>query len=174
MCSKQQDLESQRKTVIDLNNNLAALEKLKQNAITVECKQLQDTVDNINRCLEDILPMFFDEPIDVKLQLYKTTKSTKKIKPGLNILIKYKNAIYDKIDQPSGGEGDRISLAVILALNQLSNSPIIMLDECISSLDAKLKESCLNSIKLLRNKIIICVDHEAVEGYYDKTIEVIP
>ena len=47
-----------------------------------------------------------------------------------------------------------------------------MLDECISSLDGALKESCIKAMKTLGNKIIITVDHEGVEGYYDKTISV--
>ena len=92
----------------------------------------------------------------------------------VNSSIKYKGVEYDDIKQLSGGEGDRISLALILSLNQVSSSPIVMLDECISSLDGTLKEACINSMKTLSGKTIICVDHEGVEGYYDKTIEVMP
>ncbi len=169
---KQQELETKRQIVLDLNDDLVALQRLKQNAINVECKQLQDTVDNINQTLSDILPLFFAEPIDMTLQLYKMLKTKKQIKAGLNISIKYMGIEYDNINQLSGGEGDRISLALVLALNQVSNSPVVMLDECVSSLDGTLKEACIRAMKKLDGKTIICVDHEGVEGYYDKTIVV--
>lgn len=168
--SQQKQLEIKRAHVMKLNDDISTLQRLKQNAINVECKQLQDTVDTINQALSDILPLFFNEPIDMVLQLYKTLKSKKETKPGLNIIIKHKGTEYDNINQLSGGEGDRISLALVLALNQVSNSPIIMLDECVSSLDGALKESCIKAMKDMTGKTIICVDHEGVEGYYDKTI----
>ena len=170
--TRQKQLETKRQVVLDLNDDLISLQRLKQNAINVECKQLQDTVDNINQTLSDILPLFFTEPIDMTLQLYKMLKTKKQIKPGLNISIKYMGVEYDNINQLSGGEGDRISLALVLALNQVSNSPVVMLDECVSSLDGTLKEACIRAMKKLDGKTIICVDHEGVEGYYDKTIVV--
>lgn len=168
--TQQKELEKKRVSVIEMNTELIGLQRLKQSAIEVECKQLQDTVDTINSVLGDILPMFFSEPISVSLQLYKVLKTKKHIKPGLNLSIKYKGTDFDNISQLSGGEGDRISLALVLALNQVSNSPVILLDECVSSLDGSIKESCVSAMKQLENKTIICVDHEGVEGFYDKTI----
>jgi exonuclease SbcC len=169
MVQKQKQLEIKRQEVIKLNEDLTSLQRLKQNAITVECKQLQDTVDTINQTLGDILPLFFNEPIEMVLQLYKTLKTKKQVKPGLNIVIKYKGVEYDNINQLSGGEGDRLSLALVLSLNQVSNSPVVLLDEVISSLDGPVKEACVQAMKTL-NKTTICVDHEGVEGHYDKTI----
>ncbi len=173
--SHQKELETSRQEVINLNEDLTALQRLKQNAIETECKQLQDTVDTINSSLGDILPLFFNEPITVMFQLYKVLKTKKELKPGLNISIKYKGVEYDNINQLSGGEGDRISLGLVLALNSVSNSPIVLLDECISSLDGAVKESCIDAMKSLiktLGKTIICVDHEGVEGIYDQTITV--
>jgi len=74
--------------------------------------------------------------------------------------------------QLSGGEQDRLSLALTLAFSSLSKSPILLLDECLSSLDSKNKE---NALKCLRSddKIVITVDHEAVEGYYDYIVRVV-
>ena len=170
MISKQQILTKKRTEVININNDLMSIQRLKQKAIDVEHKQLQDTVTNINMIMENILPLFFDEPISVRLQLYKFIKTNKTLKPCLNISIKHEGAEYNDIDDVSGGQGDRISLALVLALNQVSNSPIILLDECISSLDGTCKESCVESMKKIENKTIICVDHEGVEGFYDQVI----
>jgi len=172
MREKQKELEVKRDKLMSVNQDLVALGRLKQHAVNIECKQLQDTVDNINLALVDILPLFFTDPIDMKLQLYKTLKTKKQVKPGLNVYIKYKGVEYDNINILSGGEGDRISLALVIALNQVSNSPVLLLDECISSLDGNLKESCISAMKQITGKTIICVDHEGVEGYYDKTITV--
>ena len=172
MTDRQKVLEIERQKVVSLNNDLIGLQGLKQVSIETECKQLQETVDTINSSLSDILPLFFTEPITMILQLHKVLKTKKQIKPGLNISIKYKNTEYDNINQLSGGEGDRISLALLLALNNVSNSPIILLDECISSLDGALKESCVSVMKSFKGKTIVCVDHEGVEGFYDNTIQV--
>lgn len=172
MTERQKTLTTKREKVMSLNEDLTTLQRLKQNAIEVECKQLQDTVDTINSVLCDILPLFFSEPITMVLQLYKLLKTKKQVKPGLNISIKYKGVEYDNINQLSGGEGDRISLALVLSLNSVSNSPVILLDECISSLDGPIKESCVEAMKTLEGKTIICVDHEGVEGFYDNTIKV--
>lgn len=172
MMEKRKELECKRQKVVALSGNIKSLAFLKQKAVEIECQQLQETVGNINATLDNILPLFFDEPIEVKLSLYKILKTKKKVKPGLNMVIKYKGVEYDNINMLSGGEGDRISLALVIALSNVSNSPIIMLDECISSLDANLKECCIESMKKLHNKTILCIDHEGVEGYYDKTITV--
>ena len=170
MTERQKELLNKREKVMLLSKDLVALQRLKHNALEVECKQLETTIYNINSSLEDILPSFFpDEPISCQISLYKKLKSKKDVKRNFNISIKYKGAEYDNINSLSGGEGDRISLAIILALNSVSNSSILLLDECISSLDPVLKEACLNAIKSV-NKTILCVDHSGVEGFYDKVI----
>jgi len=172
-CQKRsKSLEEKREKLLSLHSDVKALTKLKQKAIETECKQLEDTISNINTVLETTLPIFFTEPIELRLNLFKTLKNKKNnIKPGLNLEISYKGVKYDNINGLSGGEGDRLSLALLLALNSVSNSPIIMLDECVSSLDSNLKESCISAIKSIPNKTVICVDHEGVEGFYDCVIE---
>ena len=171
-CRKKEEVIRKKGKIVDnLYKDVKALEKLKQVAVEIECKQLEDTVENINNVLETTLPIFFPESISMKLCLFKTLKAKKQVKPGLNLEIMYKGVKYDNINFLSGGEGDRLSLALLLALNSVSNSPVIMLDECVSSLDSNLKESCVEAIKNIPDKTIICVDHEGVEGFYDSVIE---
>jgi DNA repair exonuclease SbcCD ATPase subunit len=166
------ELEEKREVLLKLQNDVQALTNLKIRAVEVECKQLEDTVNNINTVLETTLPIFFNEPISLTLQLYKKLK-TEVIKPGLNLEICYKGFKYDNINSLSGGEGDRISLGLLLALNSVSNSLIILLDECVSSLDGDLKENCITAIKSIPNKTVICVDHDdALEGFYDSIIDI--
>ncbi len=169
--NKEISLKIKSDAVSKLHKDVTGLERLKQKAVEIECKQLEETVENINNVLEITLPIFFPDSINMKLLLFKTLKNKKQIKPGLNLEINYKGVKYENINFLSGGEGDRLSLALLLALNSVSNSPIIMLDECVSSLDPNLKERCIEAIKNIPDKTIICVDHEGVEGFYDSVIE---
>lgn len=174
MMDRNKELETKREHLLALHSDVETLTRLKLKAIEVECKQLEDTVNNINLVLETTLPIFFTEPISLKLLLYKKIKSKKdQTKPGLNLEICYKGCVYDSINNLSGGEGDRISLALLLALNSVSNSPILLLDECAASLDSDLKENCITAIKSIPNKTVICVDHDIfIEGYYENVISI--
>lgn len=173
MTERQGKLENDRQNILNIYADVTSLEQLKQIAINVECKQLQETVDAINIAMIDALGAFFNEPISVTLKLYKEIKSKKnQLKPGVNITIKYKCAEYDSVNQMSGGEGDRVSLALIMALNRVSTSPLLLLDECMTSFDVSLKESCVNVLKTNTDKTILCVDHGEVEGFYDEVLPI--
>jgi DNA repair exonuclease SbcCD ATPase subunit len=172
MCNKQRELEVKRDQVVQMTSDLTHLQKLRQTAVDVECQQLQTTVDSINNAMSDILDNIFEDPITVRIQLYKQLKSNKSLKPSVNLSISYKGAEYDSINQMSGGEGDRISFALILALNQVSTSPLLMLDESMSSINANLRESCLRSLResVGITKTVLVINHEDVEGHYDDVI----
>ena len=72
----------------------------------------------------------------------------------------------------SGGELSRIILAYTLALAEMFNTPLIMLDECTSSLDADTSEIVFDAIKEnFNNKLIIIIAHQVVKGHFDNTIE---
>ncbi len=165
------ELEKKRDILMALQNDVEILTSLKIKAVAVECKQLEDTVNNINTVLENTLQIFFNDPISLTLQLYKKVKDN--VKPGLNIEICYKGCKYDNISYLSGGEGDRISLGLLLALNSVSNSNILLLDEAVASLEGDLKENCIAAIKSIPNKTVIVVDHDdAMEGFYDCIIDI--
>lgn len=173
MVEKEKVLTSKREGVVSIYNDLVALESLKEAAINTECKQLEDTVSNINLTLQRTLALFFPDPISVEFLLYKQLKKRGGgVKPGLNIHITYKGK-EKKLDNLSGGELVRVSLSVLLALNFVSASPFLFLDEAITGLDPDLKENCLEGIRSVPNKTIICIDHdESMEGYYDNIVEV--
>ena len=152
---------------------MTTLEKLKAKAIEVECQVLQTTVDSINLVfISDIATRLFDDPITISLSLFKTLKSKDRVKPTVNLSINYRGGEYDNITQLSGGEGDRISLAITIALARLNSSPFLLLDECMASLDADLKECSVDVLRhfLGNTKTIISVLHEGTEGYFDDII----
>lgn len=174
LIARQTELEKQRDIVMAMVDDMTALQTLHQTAIRVECQQLQATVDNINMAMTDIFQTIFEDPINVNLQLYKTLKTDNRMKPSVNLSIQYRGAEYDNINQLSGGEADRISLGLVLALNRVSSSPIIMLDECLSSLDGNLREACLRALRTCVgvSKTVIMINHEDIEGHYDQVITV--
>lgn len=161
-----------------LSDDLQSLAKLKQNAVDLECELLENTLDSINNSMEQILNKIFELPITVYLRLEKqlksATRSERKTKNQVNLGINYRGAEYDSISSLSGGEGDRVSLALILALSQISTCPILLLDECMASLNSELRYDCIEAIRELRLdsvKNIIIINHEDTHGNYDQTIK---
>lgn len=165
-------IQEKNKNVQTLHTHVQTVSALRANAIKVECDLLEETVQSINLHMESILQIIFEDPITVQLSLYKETKSTKQMKPQVNLSIAYKGGEYDSISQLSGGEGDRISLALILSLSLLSPSPILLLDESLAALDGVYRELCIKAIRFTvgSSKTVIAINHEDVEGLYDETI----
>jgi energy-coupling factor transporter ATP-binding protein EcfA2 len=172
MINTEKELLEIKAYVTNLHTKIINLSKLRQKAIDVECIQQQNTVDSINYALQDILESIFEHPIVVELRLYKQLKTRKEQKQQVNLHIQYKGAEYDSISSLSGGEGDRLSLAMIIALNRISTSPFLLIDESMSSLNEDLREKCLDSLResIPHTKTVICVNHEDVEGRYDRVI----
>ena len=133
-----------------------------------EAKILSTTIDNINYRMSDYLNKFFDDPISVNIVQYKETKND--IKHSININVNYKGNDID-ITALSGGELDRVILSFVLSLNSTINSPILLLDESLSSLDENTCNNILNNLKD-EKKFIMIVSHQAQTGIFDKTINI--
>jgi exonuclease SbcC len=169
---RQSSLQERREELVEKSQRVYYLDRLKTIAIEVECKVLQNTVNSINATINALAEKIFVDPIRLELKLYKQFKSTKKIKPSVNIEVHYNGCRFDSIYEISGGERSRVSLLLTLALNRLSGSPVLMLDETFHGLDSELKHHCLNCIKaILKEKMVLCVVHESTAGYYDKVID---
>lgn len=154
----------------DTTQHAVALTELLQVSKRVESDLLQNCVDGINDRMEVVLSSIFEDPISVRLSLYKELKTKKTMKSQVNLSISYRGGEYDNISQLSGGEGDRISFALNVALNSISNSPLLLLDESFSSLDGEYRSSCVKSLLCLSNKTVCVVSHEDVQGLYDYSI----
>ena len=58
-----------------------------------------------------------------------------------------------------------------MALAEMFNTPLLLLDECTSSLDQDLTETVFNSIRENFNgKITLLIAHQVVMGTFDKII----
>jgi len=161
-----------REKVVKLTEDLKDLETLKQYAKDTECMILEQVVESINCSIESVCNSLFDRDINIKLNLYKKLKTSENIKPIVNFDISYQGGKFDNIDQLSGGEGDRASIALTLALKRLSSCPILMLDESLASLDLDIKETTINSIRENITDTVIIIMHDGIEGIFDDVINV--
>jgi len=168
------ELYAKLKTIKEEQNKLQKrylnLSKLKQIAIDVECQKLQELVDTLNEYMEEYLSFLFMEPICLELKLQKELKTTKNVKPQVNLSIFYKGNEYDNISQLSIGEADRVSLALTLAFSKVVGTNILMLDESMVSFEIGLRGKCLELIREMQIENVICVEHVSVEGDFDEKI----
>ena len=171
---RKKELEKFKEKIEKSSKDVIALGNLKEKSLDLECRQLQETVDSINIVVNSIIEKIFDFPINFNLKLYKEYKKGNNIKPKVNFHIEYKGSEYDNVSNMSGGEADRISIALILAINRIISSPFLLLDESMSSLDEEIRIKCINEIKSFTNnsKIVICISHEDMEGNYDNVLNI--
>lgn len=130
---------------------------------------LTKCIDSVNYYINDYLEKFFqNESIIVDIVPFKDTK--KDIKPIINIKVCYKGEEVE-LSSLSGGEYDRVSLAIMLAFNHICKSDTILLDESIASLDSELTSDILEKLKEnLVNKRVIVVAHQLSTGVFDQII----
>ena len=128
-------------------------------------------INVLNTHTQDYTDSFFkNNSISVNLQRQKTSKKGTE-KPQLNITVNYKGNETD-MSILSGGEKDRIDLAFTLALSEVFKSKILLLDECISSLDHSNSECVIEGVReLYKGKLVIVVAHQVNEGLFDHVIK---
>lgn len=169
----EQRCEDKDKALQSLTKELGAALRLKDLAQKEVCAILEEKISAINLVIAEMCRKIFPDPIVVELSMLKTTKTSKVTKPCVHLKIWYKEGEYDSLSQLSGGEGKRISIAVSLALAQLSNFPIILLDECLNGLDEELKELTLQAIREIAiGKTVLVIGHDMVSGYYDSVLDI--
>lgn len=177
----QKELENYNKIknkIIDLEkkekndrNRYASMLTLKDNIIQAESIAITNIIENINIHARNYLDCFFENnPISVNLQSFKECK--KNIKPCINIEIEYKGMECD-LNMLSGGELARIILAYTLALSEIFNTPLLMLDECTASLDQDLTSDVFETIREnFKGKLVLIIAHQIITGTFDNVINV--
>ena len=176
LMGQKQDLMQRREELIEMNNKWISLSKIKLIAHELEHKRLKKTLQTIGDFANEVLSLLFDDPIKIDFQIYKTNKTTKSVKPSITYKFLYKGHEIDNLEQLSGGEGDRVSLAVTCAMFRFSHFPFLLLDEFASSLDISNKENAIQALKSCLSsdgvsKSILCISHDTVEGIYDHHIK---
>jgi len=133
----------------------------KQNISTVSLSSLRK---NISMVSQDII--LFDDTVRANIAYAKANASEEQIKRACdfaaasdfikNLPQKYETIIGENGIRLSGGQKQRISIARAV----LKDSPIILLDEATSSLDAESEEKVQNAItNLTKNKTTLVIAH---------------
>ena len=163
---KVEDLNKKEKYT---RNEYAASTQLKEKILEAESIAMVNIIESINTHARVYLDAFFsDNPISVQLQPFKENKKT--TKPMINIEIEYKGMEAD-MNMLSGGELSRVILAYTLALAEMFNTPLLLLDECTASLDEDTTNTVFEVIKdNFHGKMVIIIAHQVIEGGFDKSI----
>jgi DNA repair exonuclease SbcCD ATPase subunit len=155
-----------------LHSEMQSVELFLRRITEAENRCLEETIELINQKIKNYLDRFFTA--DPMIMTLVTEKETKKgtSKPDLDVHLTYKESVCDLMSL-SGGEYDRCALAFMLAINELSSSPFLILDESISSLDLASSENVLDVLKDSEpTKIVLLVSHQANTGMFDHVISV--
>jgi DNA repair exonuclease SbcCD ATPase subunit len=166
----QYKIQEAEKVYKNMEERYKALLVLKEKYAQAEIIALQSTLETINEHTKYYLDTFFEQGhIIATLQAdFKGKIQTLKV----NTVINYKGNEYDNVNQLSGGEFDRCTLASICGINSLLQSPILILDESLSSLDSDTNTEIIRFLSDLSiDKLILVCSHEAVKGIFDQVIE---
>lgn len=164
-----EELSKQEKYMIE---KVGRFQKIRSTLITAEYVILDTVLDQINSIISEILSTLFIDPITVSLRSLRQLKTNDRIKPEINIEVVYKGSEFANLNELSGGEKSRVSLALVIAFSQLGKSPFLLLDESLSSLDVITKELAITAIRTcLNSKLTIAVNHDTTEGVYDSVIK---
>ena len=146
------------------------LESFLNKICLTESQTLESVIDTINLQLDILMDKFFNSKLTMYLTSTKTNVNGDK-KFQTDIIFYDENQTSIMIDNLSGGEYDRCVLALTLTLNKLSKTPILLLDECLSSLHSECVEDIVDTIKeLIHPKLVIITLHQANVGIFDDVI----
>lgn len=152
--------------LIQLTGITQLQEKIKQ----MESYVLSNSIHKINLYLDSYIRKLFPlKPMKVILSMFKKKKNV--TKPQVNILI---NEEQDLFQMLSGGEKQRVNVALTLAMAEYFNIPFLFLDECTSNLNQELATCLVDILKEKQfSKPIVMIAHQVVEGMFDtvKTIQ---
>ena len=128
-------------------------------------------IDSINLHAQVYLESFFiDNPINITTTSFKEDKKGNK-KPQINFQIEYKGIEAD-LEMLSGGELQRVILAFNLALSEMFNIPLVLLDECTSNLEQELTTAVVDGINSnYKGNFVILIAHQVVSGIFNNEIK---
>jgi DNA repair exonuclease SbcCD ATPase subunit len=146
--------------------NYKQTHKLSEVLSKLEAERIQGFICSLNSSIQSYCDHFFvDEPLTIQLTCFKETKGLKKAQITFNLV--YKDYEATDLGILSGGEYDRLQLAVCLAFADISKVPLLMLDESLASLD---ETTCGTVVAKLSDskRLTILVAHQvSSEGTFD-------
>ena len=151
-----------------ITRGLSKAELMLKKINDAESLSLQNTIDGINNDMEEFITSFFGENCNANII---TTKETKDKEKKTCVEVDFtRDGESVSIDSLSGGEYDRLALALFLSFK--SRSGVILLDECLASLNSELVEDIVEKIReKMNDKLVIFTLHQANTGLFDHIID---
>lgn len=169
--SNEEKLDSLNKKIKSIRTKIENVNELKSLIIEARSTKMFEFIRTVNSLTNSFLQSVFDDHISIELKLYRENKSNSNVRPIVNFNIYYRGNIYDSHLYLSGGERDRLSLALTVAFSLAGKSQLLILDECLSSLDENARELCIKTLKrMASNKTILNVCHSVIEASHDSII----
>lgn len=152
-------------------DRISSLVRLRDHIRQAEQKSLEEFIGALNQHASIYIEEFFpDEDILVELKTIQEGKVSGKEKISLCFDVNYRGMNGD-LTFLSGGEKDRVNLAFTLAFSELVDNRVLLLDECISSLDAETTNIVLEKLReKYKGKLVIVVSHQANLGFFDSVV----
>ncbi len=153
-------------------SKLSKTEELLRIATDTMYQVLSASITDINVNIEKIVSVIFNDPIEIKLKMFKQLKTKNISKPEVSLEVRYRGGVLNNIKRLSKGEKSRIVLAVTLALNKIFNLPILLLDETLAHIDQNMKENVTTVLKeYAAHRPLVIIAHDIISGIYDNLIE---
>lgn len=178
-------LEEERKNELStLSQNelfLTRLEKSHKDAQRIQTLLIKASLDVIESTIAEInlraafwLDALLEGKVAAELKTTKKVKSKNEMVDSINLEIMYKGQILEKVHEDlSGGQYSRVMLAFQLALSDLYNSPILMLDEAARGCDLETIETMLETLRTVsKRKLVIIVEHNIPAFHFDQEVSV--
>lgn len=131
-----------------------------------EGRMIDMFIYDLNEKIQYYVDQFFtDDTMNIDLRCEKN----KREQPKLTFNMIYKGNRIEEVKSLSGGEYDRLNLAISLSFADLLNLPLIMFDESVNSLD---EVACTNVLEKIKdcNRVTLVVAHQIEEGLFDNTL----
>lgn len=134
---------------------------------------VESTIQEINLRASYWLEVLLEGKVSAELKTTKKVKSTKETVDSINLEILYKGQLLERVQEElSGGQYSRVMLAFQLALSDIYNSPILMLDEAARGCDLETIEIMLDALKTVSaRKLVIILEHNVPSYHFDHEVK---
>lgn len=134
---------------------------------------MDQIVKTIQYKVNEIASILFQTPISIIISCWRPATKVRDAKPGIEISTCLNNRNLS-INELSGGERSRLSIAFSCALSTLEHSKLLLLDESVSGLETRSVDAVVTMLKdwSEENKIAcILVGHNINRGMFENVIE---
>jgi len=152
-------VEALIKTETILNESYPRAIKLQEIIKTAEKMAVTEVIEEINLHAQMYLDSFVD---DINVML---------VFDGVKLNVEVTQDGHDSdLQNLSGGELARVILAFTIALAEINNVKLLLLDECVSSLDQDSTGQVIDTIKTNFRGTVICIAHQTTTGVFDHVL----